>query len=90
MALGLLGLTGLCLVAMPLLVAGMIGMPGDGGGASPHLRALLAVIVVAAPLLLLAAIGTALAGWRAARKPLPHLLIAGIGGLCGLLLIGMY
>ena len=71
----------------------MIGMPSDGGGASPHLRTLVAVIVVAAPLLLLAAIGTRPgrpAGRRAACKPLPHLLIAGIGGLCGLLLIGMY
>ena len=58
----------------------MIGMPSDGGGASPHLRTLVAVIVVAAPVRLLAAIGTR-PGRPAACKPLPHLLIAGIGGL---------
>lgn len=88
-ALSLIGLVLLGLFGMLLLADSMMTMPGDG--AQPRLKEktlILGALIIALPLMLIAAAGLAIAGIRAGRTVLANQIICGLA--VAVLLLGAW
>jgi hypothetical protein len=83
-ALALLGLSYLCLAAMPVLIA---SVNGGRNAYMLEIHELLTVLIVATPLSLMSSVGFALAGIRARRSPKLCMLIAALAVLSGVVVL---